>query len=106
MDQQIALAARKADAAHDIATKARTEVDELRIEVAELKKWCKKLQTEAIAVQSQANSMETYSRRDNIIIYGIKEPEMNRHFYVRRLYDSCLWINSNSLMLKLQLYHL
>ena len=73
MDQQIALTARKADAAHDIATKARTEMDQLRTEVAELKKWCTKLQGESVSVQSQANSMETYSRRDNLIIYGIKE---------------------------------
>ena len=28
----------------------------------------------ATTVKSQANSMDTYSRRDNIIIYGIKEP--------------------------------
>ena len=84
MDQQIALAARKADAAHDIATKARTEVDELRIEVAELKKWCRKLQTETVSVQSQANSMETYSRRDNIIIYGIKEPDNESAFLCQK----------------------
>ena len=84
MKQQIALTASKADAAHDIATKARTEVDQLRIEVAELKKWCKKLQVESETVQSQANSMETYSRRDNIIIYGIKEPSNESAFLCQK----------------------
>ena len=72
MDQQIALTARKADAAHAIATKARTEMDQLRNEVAELKKWCTKLQGESVSVQSQANSMETYSRRDNLIICALE----------------------------------
>ena len=69
LSQEIALAALKADAAHDIAAKTKLEMDELRIE-----KWCKKLQSKSTTVQSQANNMETYSRRDNIIIYGIKEP--------------------------------
>ena len=84
MDQQIALTARKADAAHDIATKARTEMDQLRNEVAELKKWCTKLQGESVSVQSQANSMETYSRRDNLIIYGIKEPANESAFLCQK----------------------
>ena len=84
MDQQIALTARKADAAHDSATKARTEMDQLRTEVAELKKWCTKLQGESVSVQSQANSMETYSRRDNLIIYGIKEPANESAFLCQK----------------------
>ena len=74
LSQEIAFASLKADAAHDIAAKTKLEMDELRIEVAELRKWCKKLQSESTTVQSQANNMETYSRRDNIIIYGVKEP--------------------------------
>ena len=73
MDQQNALTVRKADAALDIPTKARTEVDQLHVEVAQVKKWYKKLQVESETVQSQANRMETYNQRDNIIIYGIKE---------------------------------
>ena len=75
MAREISAAARKADAAYEISSKTRSELDELRLEVTELKQWCNRLQSEATSVKSQANSMETYSRRDNIIIYGIKEPE-------------------------------
>ena len=84
MDQQITLTARKAGAAHDIATKARNEMDQLRTEVAELKKWCTKLQGKSVSVQSQANIMETYSRRDNLIIYGIKEPANESAFLCQK----------------------
>ena len=52
LSQEIALAALKADAAHDIAAKTKLEMDELRIEVAELRNWCKKLQSESTTVQS------------------------------------------------------
>ena len=74
LTREISAASRKADAAYDIATKTQSQLDELRVEVAELKQWCGRLQLEATSVKSQANSMETYSRRDNIIIYGINEP--------------------------------
>ena len=106
MNQQIALPVRKADVAHDIATEYCTEVDQLRTEVADLKNFCKKLLAKTDTVQSQTNSMETYSRRDNITIYGIKNLRVNQRFHARRLCDSCLWISSSSRMLKLQLYHL
>ena len=74
MTREISAAAKKAEAALELASQSRAELEEMRIEMAELKKWCKKLQSESTSVQSQANNMETYSRRDNIIIHGIKEP--------------------------------
>ena len=44
-------------------------------EVGALKLECRKLLCENSALKSQANSLETYSRRDNFIIHGIPEPD-------------------------------
>ena len=53
MAREISAAARKADAAYEIASKTRSELDELRLEVTELKQWCNRLQSEATSVKSQ-----------------------------------------------------
>ena len=75
MRTDITAVAQKAETALDIANQNRTELEQLRIENVELKQWCRKIQNEAAAVKSQTNSIETYSRRDNVIFYGIKEPQ-------------------------------
>ena len=75
MTREISAAAKKVEAAHEpIASQSRAELEEMNIELAELRKWCKKLLSESTSVQSQVNNMEPYSRRDNIIIHGVKEP--------------------------------
>ena len=73
MRADITAVAQKAETALDIASQNRAELEQLRMENVELKQWCKRIQSEAAAVKSQTNSIETYSRRDNIIFYGIKE---------------------------------
>ena len=88
LTREIRAASRNADAAYHIATKTQSELDELRVEVAELKQWCGRLQLEATSVKSQANSMETYSRSDNIIIYGIISLQINHLHYVRKQYGN------------------
>ena len=74
MRADITAVAQKAETALDIANQNRAELEQLRMENVELKQWCKRIQSEAAAVKSQTNSIETYSRRDNVIFYGIKEP--------------------------------
>ena len=44
-------------------------------EVSALKLECRKLCFENSTLKSHANSLETYSRRDNLIIYSIPEPD-------------------------------
>ena len=58
-------------------------------EVRELRAKCQKLRAENIELKSQTNNLETYSRRDNLKIYGI--PEHNgetasvRDLFVKKL---------------------
>ena len=75
MRAEITAVAQKAETALDIANQNRAELEQLRMENVELKQWCKRIQSEAAAVKFQTNSIETYSRRDNVIFYGIKEPQ-------------------------------
>ena len=49
--------------------------NEMQNEVGALKLECRRLRCENSALKSQANSLETYSRRDNLIIHGIPEPD-------------------------------
>ena len=42
MTRGISAAAKKAEAALELASQSRAELEEMRIEMAELKKWCKK----------------------------------------------------------------
>ena len=67
-----------------------TELTAVRDEVQELKTECRKLREENVSLRSQANNIESYSRRDNLIIYGIPEakPESTAHCKnsVRRLF--------------------
>ena len=67
MRADITAVAQKAETALDIANQNRAELEQLRMENVELKQWCKRIQSEAAAVKSQTNRIETYSRRDNVI---------------------------------------
>ena len=49
--------------------------DEMQNEVGALKLGCRKLRCENSTLKSQANSLETYSRRDNLIVHGIPESD-------------------------------
>ena len=89
----VTVALSKAEAAQVMATAnsheitaIRSEMVELRLEcdrkcndacgeVRELRAECQNLRAENIELKSQTNNLETYSRRDNLIIYGI--PEQN-----------------------------
>ena len=48
LTREISAASRKHDAAYDIGTKTQSELHELRVEVAELKQWCGRLQLELL----------------------------------------------------------
>lgn len=50
-------------------------IKELRAEVTGLRKTCKGLSTENATLKEHTLSMEAYSRKDNIIIYGVNESE-------------------------------
>ena len=50
-----------------------TELTAVRDEVQELRTECWKLREENVSLRSQANNIESYSRRDNLIIFGISE---------------------------------
>ena len=67
--------AKVAQSALDLENQNRVELEKLRAASAELKLWCKRMETEAAVVKSQTNNIEMYSRRDNIIFYGIPEPQ-------------------------------
>ena len=43
------------------------------MKVQELRTECRKLREENVDLRSQTNSIESYSRRDNLIVYGIPE---------------------------------
>ena len=75
MRDDIVETAKVAQSALDLANQNRVELEKLRAENAELKLWCKRMETEAAVVKSQTNNIEMYSRRDNIIFYGIPEPQ-------------------------------
>ena len=71
-----------------------TELTAVRDEVQELRTECRKLREEKVSLRSQANNIESYSRRDNLIINGIPEakPESNaqcknsvREFFVNHM---------------------
>ena len=48
--------------------------DEMQNEVGALKLECRKFRYENSTLKSQANSLETYSRRENLIVHDIPEP--------------------------------
>ena len=75
MRDDIVKAAKVAQSALDIANQNRIELEKLQVENAKLKLWCTRMETEAAVVKSQTNNIEMYSRRDNIIFYGIPEPQ-------------------------------
>ena len=90
MSNDVQTASDKAESAHELATdnsneikvlfsevselrEQCTELTAVRDEVQELRTECRKLREENVSLRSQANNIESYSRRDNLIIYGIPE---------------------------------
>ena len=91
--KDVTVALSKAEAAQVMAKANSTEITAIRSEmvefklecdrkcndacgeVRELRAECQSLRAENIDLKSQTNNLETYSRRDNLIIYGI--PEQN-----------------------------
>ena len=70
----ISQTATKAEAAVTVANANKIALQQLRSEVDELRQWCRDLKNENVTLKSQTNNIETYSRRDNLVFYGIKEP--------------------------------
>ena len=81
-----------AESARTMAAENANELTLLRAEVDELKKQSKELTTvqeevhvlkteyrklrdENVILKNQTNNIESYSRRDNLIIYGVTEPK-------------------------------
>ena len=67
----------------------------MRDEVQELRTECRKLREKNVSLRSQANNIESYSRRDNLIIFGIPEAKPEsitqcknsvREFFVNHLH--------------------
>ena len=82
----------------ELAKENKSEVDQLKLEMETLKQWCKQevagVKQEQCAIKTQTNSLESYSRRDNLILYGIDEPtnessvtceKLVRQFFVNQL---------------------
>ena len=67
-----------AESAMELAKENKSEVDQLKLEMETLKQWCKQevagVKQEQCALKTQTNSLESYSRRDNLIFHGIDEP--------------------------------
>lgn len=71
-----------AEFAKTLAESNKQEIDELRDDIKNLTKLCTSLQSEnqklkfkTNQIETHTNNLDTYSRRDNLIIYGIEEPE-------------------------------
>ena len=90
MSNDVKMASDKAESAHELATdngneikvlfsevseprEQCTELTAVRDEVQELRTECRKLREENVSLRSQTNNIESYSCRDNLIIYGIPE---------------------------------
>ena len=69
----IVIAATTAEKAYTMATANKSALEELQAEMQDLKLWCSELKSENSSLKKQANDIELYSRRDNILFYGIKE---------------------------------
>ena len=87
-----------AESAMELAKENKSEVDQLKLEMETLKQWCKQevagVKQEQCAIKTQTNSLESYSRRDNLIFHGINEPtnessvtceKLVRQFFVNQL---------------------
>lgn len=99
LERDVSQATQIANDAINLATTNKSDIEQLRTDVNMLQTLCKSLVKENQELKEQTNGLETYSRRNNLIIHGIPEDigESQESLYkaVRSFFCAKLGINQD-----------